>query len=718
MSGTFSEGWFQVANLRLGLLPSVQVHKQLYRGEVWYVLQDSCSGKFFRVRDTAYRFICLLNAKLTVEEVWGKFIEKYPKDAPGQEEVIQLLSQLHHSNLLFFRSQADHAALLERSSKQTRKEHLSKLMAFMYLRVPLWNPNGFLNLFAPILNPIMSKFAFMIWLVVIGFGLHAAIENWPKLSEQGQGFLAPDNLILLYVSLFVLKLFHELGHAIALKRFGADTHTMGLMFIVFTPLPYVDATATWSMRSRAKRFVVGAAGMYVELFFAAISAVIWANTAPGLLNSMAFNMMIIGSISSLLFNGNPLLRFDAYYMLSDWLDLPNLYQKASSQWLYYFDKWLLATPKTENPAESSYEQFWYTSYGFLSYFYRLAIMAIIIFYAADMWIGLGIALVVIALAIWVVIPFFKLIKYLSTSLKLRKNRKRAWIASFGALFFLIGLMSLLPLPYAIKAPGIVQTQESKQIYTQSGGKLLFALEETGGWIEKGEVLARFENADLQQQRVFLEQQKREVEWQIRQALEKSQNDLETLQKRWGSLDEQLADVDKRLEDLVVYAPFSGYWLPDKLQYKVGYTFNQAQFLGRMINPQRFKFVGVVSQEKASALFESVNLQASIRITGQTDDSLSGTTEIIPYRKTILPSPVLSWERGGPIRAKMNQRGEAESLEPFFEVVVMLPETEELTQSVYLVDGMTGVLKFDLNWQPLFWQVRQTVLQIMQQRYQI
>jgi putative peptide zinc metalloprotease protein len=608
---------------------------------------------------------------------------------------------------------------LERSDKQTRKEHLSKLMAFMYLRVPLWNPNGFLNLFAPLLNPIMSKTAFIIWLLVIGLGLHSALENWPKLSEQGQGFLSPDNLILLYISMFILKFFHEMGHAIALKRFGGDTHTMGLMFIVFTPLPYVDATATWSMRSRAKRFAVGAAGMYVELFFAAISAVIWANTAPGLLNSMAFNMMVIGSISSLLFNGNPLLRFDAYYMLSDGLDLPNLYQKASSQWLYYFDKWLLATPKTENPAETLYEQSWFTLYGFLSYFYRLVIMLVIILYAADIWIGLGIALVLIALAIWIVIPLFKLVKYLSTSLKLRKNRRRAWFASVGVLFLFIGFLSFIPLPYAIYAPGVLQANESKQMFTQSGGKLVFALPETGAWVEKGTVLAKFENADLYQQRVFTQQQIIEIEWQMRQALQKSQNDITTLHKRLQSMENQLHDIDLRLMDLTIYAPFSGYWLPNQLQYKLGFTFNQAHNLGRMINPQAYKFTGLVTQEKVSELFEQSNLSAQLRLNGQTDSTLiSDMVEVIPYRKNLLPSPVLSWERGGPIRARMNERGEAEALEPFFEVIVNLSQYNPSLHQLYFVEGLTGVVKFDLPWEPFFWQARQKVLQILQQRYQI
>ena len=123
MSSTFSEGWYQVAELKVALLPSTKVHKQIYRGLVWYVLQDACSGNFFRVQEVTYRFISRLSVNKSVEQVWQEFIELYPEEAPGQEDIIQALSQLHHGNLLFYRSESDYGAILERKNKQKRQEH-------------------------------------------------------------------------------------------------------------------------------------------------------------------------------------------------------------------------------------------------------------------------------------------------------------------------------------------------------------------------------------------------------------------------------------------------------------------------------------------------------------------------------------------------------------------------------------------------------------------
>ncbi|NRA56321.1 MAG: hypothetical protein HRU23_19440 [Gammaproteobacteria bacterium] len=717
MSSTFSEGWYQVAQLKVALLPSTKVHKQLYRGLVWYVLQDACSGNFFRVQEITYRFISRLSVHKSIEQVWHEFIELYPEEAPGQEDIIQALSQLHHANLLFYRSESDYGAILERKTSQKRQEHLTKLMAFMYLRVSLWNPTGFLNTFVRILNPLFSKPAFVIWLMVLMLGGNAVLSNWTDLRQQSQGILAPDNLILLYLGLFVLKLIHEMGHAVAIKRFGGEVHTMGLMFIVLTPLPYVDATQTWSLRSRWERSVIGAAGMYVELFIAAIAALIWAYTAPGIVNSLAFNMMIIGSVSSVLFNGNPLLKFDAYYMLSDITDIPNLYQKSSSQWLYYFNRWLLGTKKAEPAAESRYEALWCTFYGVSSYLYRLAVVLVIAVYAADLWLGLGLAIMSVSLFMWVFIPFGKLIKYLSSSQQLRKNRARAWFVSFSLIIGIILSLSFIPVPYNIKAPGVIQAQESNQLFTQSSGTLLQAESRSGIWVKEGDLLAKFDNPDLQQQQHLIEQQLVEISWLIRQALNHSQTDLIALRRQKQALDEQLNEIIDQLQGLSIVAPFNGIWIPSDLRQKIGTTFNQADPVGTIYNVHTVRFVAVVSQEQASDLFNTAITKGEIRLNGQTQELLAvENIQFNPFRKTLLPSASLGWESGGPIMASRDGSGQMNALEPFFEVSIPLPDVANHDLRVY--EGMTGWLMFDLPWRSTFWQIRQSLSQILQQRYQI
>ena len=161
--------------------------------------------------------------------------------------------------------------------------------------------------------------------------------------SQSQGLLAPSNLVYLYLCLIVLKVFHELGHAAMTKRFGGEVHVMGVMFLVFTPLPYMDASASWAFRNKWHRILVGSAGMIVELFFASIAAWFWVYSGEGAVKSIAFNVMMIGSISSLFFNGNPLTRLDSYYILSDWLEIPNLGERAKKQWFFCIEKFFFGT---------------------------------------------------------------------------------------------------------------------------------------------------------------------------------------------------------------------------------------------------------------------------------------------------------------------------------------------------------------------------------------
>lgn len=177
---------------------------------------------------------------------------------------------------------------------------------------------------------LFSWLGLILWLLLIGAGLYFVVGNLDELIHQSTDILAPDNLVLLYLSIILIKICHEFGHAFACKRFGrlsgtgGQVHLMGVMFLVFIPLPYVDASSAWVFRKKWHRAVVGMAGVIVEMAGAAVAAIVWANTSTGTLHIIAYNVMFVASVSTLIFNANPLLRFDGYYVLSDLLEIPNL----------------------------------------------------------------------------------------------------------------------------------------------------------------------------------------------------------------------------------------------------------------------------------------------------------------------------------------------------------------------------------------------------------
>lgn len=711
---TFSDSWYQISELRLALLPSVKAHKQYYRGRAWYVLQDVGGEKFYRVQPAAYRFICSLTTDTTVGEAWQQFVDTYPTEAPGQEEVIQLLVQLHHSNLLFFRSKADNVAILKRYQKHKTRENVGKLMGFLYVRIPVWNPNDFLIRWRSLLSPLFGRISFFIWAIVIFLFAKLAIENWENIWLDGQGILSLSNLPLLYVSIFVLKLFHEMAHAIVCKKYGAQVHTMGIMFIVFTPLPYIDASSSWSMRSRWHRVFVGGAGMYVELFIAALAALVWVNTGSGFLNSMAFNLMIAGSVSSLLFNGNPLLKFDAYYMLSDALDIPNLYQRAGQQWFYYVDKWLFGTPYAESAARSYSEAAWLTGYGMGSFFYRLFIMVIITFMVADIWLGLGLLMVVLMTTLWIGMPGYKLIKHLLSS-KVMHNRGRAITVTLGILVVLLGGIGAYPVAYTIKAPGVVQASENVNLVIEAAGDLHSLLVRNGDPVVRGQPLMRLDNAELQRDAEILSHQVAESRLRIRQALRDGADPL-PLRQQLQALEEREDELNRRLRALTMVASVSGVWVgSEDLHTRLGTMLPRGESVGRIVANRKYRFVAVVSQSQASYLFGDDISQAQVRLTGQAREIIDSQEAVfMPFHRFDLPSPALSIAGGGHLLTQTDSRGQMVTEEGFFEVIVSLPTLGQLV----MFDGVTGYMRVWIGERPIGWQVYRRLRQVLQRRYQL
>ncbi|MFA6011102.1 MAG: site-2 protease family protein, partial [Desulfobacteraceae bacterium] len=337
---TFSESWHRVAGLRLSLRASVEVRMQRFRGEKWYVLNDPFNNSFFRVRPMAYDFLVRLTPSRTVEDVWEQCLEISPDTAPGQEDVIQLLTQLYHANLLYTERTADTQALFDRFRKRKQREIRSRFLSIMFMRIPLFDPNRFLSRILPLIERVLSPIGALVWCIVVGLAIKTAIDHAATIGQQAQGILAPGNLFLLYVALVFVKTLHEFGHAMVCRRFGGEVHTMGVMLLVFTPLPYMDATSSWSFRNPWERAFVGAAGMIAELFIAALFTFVWAYTGQGVVNSLAYNIMFIASVSTLIFNGNPLLRFDGYYILSDLLDIPNLSTQANLQLRHMVERYM------------------------------------------------------------------------------------------------------------------------------------------------------------------------------------------------------------------------------------------------------------------------------------------------------------------------------------------------------------------------------------------
>jgi putative peptide zinc metalloprotease protein len=511
-SSLFSPSWYRVAGLKPRLRSHVEIHRHHYRGELWYVLQDHSSGRFQRFTPAAYLLIGLMDGKRTVQEIWEVSRARLGEEAPTQEEVIRLLSQLHAVDVLQADVMPDTAELVKRFEKREHGKWLQNLRSPLFVRFHVLDPERFLNRFQWLARPFFSWFGAMLWLIVVGIAVFLVGMHWPELTENiTDRVLAPKNLVILWLTFPFLKAFHEFGHGFAVKTKGGEVHDMGIMFLVFTPIPYVDASAASAFREKKERVLVGAAGMAVEVFLAALALFVWISVEAGPVRSVAYNVIFIAGISSVLFNGNPLLRYDAYYILSDLLEIPNLGPRGLRYITYLLQRYLLGIRDAEAPMATGGEKIWFVVYSITSFCYRMFIYAAIVLFIATKFFFIGALFACWAVINMFVWPAIKVVRFLSSSPRVRRRRFRAVTATVFVVAGLVVLVTLVPVPLSTSAEGVIWAPEKSFVRAGTDGFVERLLVPTGSPVRPGQPLVECSDPLLPAEIRVLEAQLQELE---------------------------------------------------------------------------------------------------------------------------------------------------------------------------------------------------------------
>ncbi|HDR14421.1 MAG TPA: hypothetical protein ENN79_02820 [Desulfobacteraceae bacterium] len=713
---TFSESWHRISRLKISLGPTVKARKQLFRGEIWYVLYDPFNNQYFRLRPEAYEFVVRLRRDRTVEEVWEECLRRNPEGAPGQEDVLQLLTQLYFANLLYFDVPADSAKLFDRYKKRRQREVRSKLLSIMFFRLPLLDPEFMLRKIKPLLKLIVGPLGAVIWLAVVAAAVKVVVDNFDTATSQIQGILSPANLPLLYLGLVIVKTIHEFGHAFVCKRFGGEVHVMGVMLLVFTPLPYIDATSSWSFRSRWHRALVGASGMIAEIFVAALAAFYWAHSAPGTWNSIAYNMMVIASVSTVLFNANPLLRFDGYYILSDLLDIPNLHTRSTRHLRHLCEYYLFGYRDSSSPAETGKEAFWLTVFGILSGIYKVVVFAGIILFVADKFLLLGLMMAFFCIFAWGVVPLYKFVVYLASSPRLARNRVRAVGVSLLLFCTIFGLLGFFPAPNRFRAPGVLESVNYVRVVNDAPGYVLEVAVPSGSEVAPRTPLMVFGDRELELEIQRFQAQRDETFAMELRARTERVADVEPILKRLETIEANLKNLERQKAELTVRARQQGIWVSPQSTEMVGTWLPRGTVLGEIVDPSSFRFSAVVSQEEAANLFVDQKMtQAEVRLYGQVAGNVDVTgVSIIPFQHERLPSAALGWRGGGQVAVSPSDEQGVQAAEPFFQIYAFTRAHED----VMFFHGRTGKLRFTLNSEPLLLQWGRKLRQLLQKRYQI
>lgn len=491
-----SETWYRIARQRPTLRDHVAVHVHRYRRRLAYVLKDQLGGGSHRLSGPACGLLGLLDGRRTVDEAWRTLAARAGTAAPSQDEVIGLLARLHSADLLVSDLPPDAAELIERGARKARQKWMGPLLNPMSLTLPLWDPDALLERLRPLGRVVFGWTGAVLLLIVAARSAVLLGQHWDELTRVRTGSLiAPENLPLISVVFVVLKLLHELAHGMAVKRFGGEVHEIGVMLIVFFPSPYVNASAASAFPGRWQRALVGAAGMLVELFVAGLALQLWVVVEPGLVRAVCFNAMIVASVSTVLFNGNPLMRYDAYYILSDLIEIPNLAQRSGEFWSRRIDS-LLLHRRAEHEVAGWRERFWLATYSPVSFVYRLGVMLSIAIFVAGQYFVIGVAMALWSLWSGLIVPARRGLAALWRRRRMgnaRRDIDRRLVLAAGVLG--LGLF-VVPLPHHTLAEGVVWLPEESIVRAGTDGFVVAQGAVTGQRVRAGEVLFTLSDPEL------------------------------------------------------------------------------------------------------------------------------------------------------------------------------------------------------------------------------
>ena len=544
---------------------------------VW-VVRDPVTLSYFHLREEEYAVLTMLDGQASAADIKRRFEERFAPLQLPMHQIQSFLGRLYDSGLIVSDAPGQGDELFERRRRRRRGKWLQQLGNVLSIRLGSLDPEPVLAWLAPRLAWLFSWwFLALCTALVIAAATLAAVEFQTLRARlpDFHTFFAAKNVALLAVAMALVKCVHELGHALACKRFGGECHEIGLLLLIFTPCLYCNVSDAWRFPSRWARIAVSAAGVVVELVLAALCMFLWWLSGPGLINSLLLNLVVVCSVSTLAFNGNPLLRYDGYYVLSDLIGLPNLAQQSRAVLLRWLGQVALGLRPTPDRSLPRRRRFWIGLYGAASAAYRWVVVFGVLWvcHKAAKPYRLEVLVDIAAIASvggMVAMPLWSLGRFLANPMNRRGIRRGRAAWSVLAAILLIGGVLLIPLPHRIAAPLVLQAEGGRYVYVTVAGRLVESLP-AGAKVEAGRPVGRLENLALEKERIELEAQVRQQR-RFLQNLRARLNDDPALGPQIPPAAETLDDLEKRLQQrledqqrLVLCAPAAGTVIPPPIQ---------------------------------------------------------------------------------------------------------------------------------------------------------
>lgn len=712
-NGQIESLWARIKELSPRLRSHVEIHRHFYREELWYVLEDKLTGKYHRFTPDAHRIIGLMDGARNLEKILHE-VNSDPAEVTVEEEnVCWVLQQLQSSDLLQSGVSVNTKELLDRYNKKKSMIRGAKFKSPLFMKFPLVDPEKLLIRLEKYVSPLFSKLGLCAWLIVVFSGVVLAGIHWDELTGNviDRALSAQNLLILLTIYPFV-KILHEFGHAFAVKRWGGEVHEMGLMLLVFMPVPYVDASAASVFPDKKHRMLVGAAGIFVEVFLAAIAMILWVNLEPGMLRAAAFNAMIIAGVSTLLFNGNPLLRFDGYYIFADFLEMPNLARRSSQFLLYNIRKYILGISGNEVFPESTKERSLLFSYALASFCYRMMILVGIVLLVAGRFFIFGVILAIWAFIGMFGVPLFRFLRYLAISPAISGVRVRASLITGSISIAVVLLLFVMPFPLWSRAEGVVWMPPESIIRTGIGCFVEELVVSSGTEVEAGETLLRCSEPELDAQLLYEHAVVKELEFELDAAFD-NPVDLEIIRERLRGAQADLLHTEQLHASLDVKSTSKGMFIMPESEDKINHYYFQGQEIAYVVRGQDLLARVVVPQDDITEVRQG-SQSIEVKFVGKLDEVVSARIDReVPEATDELPSAALSSQGGGDIVLDPTAGTEATAFERYFQFDLKFDEPV-----AYAMVGQRLYARFDHGYLPLGMQWYRGIRRMILRRYDI
>ena len=570
-------------------------------GRLVAIIEDPVRSKFYQVGNTEYHFLMMLDGKRTVSEIIKAMQHGRGYVNFDEAAAVKICTWLSNMNLTDAGG-ASNSGKLYQAAQAKEKQKLIGLLNPVSFKFHLMNPNGLLERILPYTQWMFTKWMLVVWIITGIFAGLLVKADYTRFCESATGILSADRWLWLLIVWVVLKVIHETAHGVACKKYGGDVPQAGMLVLLLAPLAFVNVTSSWRFSDRRQRMVVSAAGMYVELFIAFLAIIAWYYTGSKMVSDICYNVVVMAGISTILFNANPLLRFDGYYLLTDMLGIVNLYGKGQAWFNNRVRNFLFGFPLKHDIC-SAHELKLVGAYGLCSFAWRIILSVSLLLIASTLLGGAGLILAAIGGVFWVWMPMvqnYKQIKATAAQSPINKTRFATIMAGVAVLVFMcfVGIQA----PAVTRAPAIVQFKDEQILRAAADGFVKEIKVQDGQTVSQGQLLVRIENPEIVQELKTLQQNIASARIQARIHRQRSEISLQQAElAKLNSLQQQLEETQSRVDELDVFAPFDGVVFQRNLSHMVGKFVKQGDVLMNFADPKSKQILTSIDQEQIKAI---------------------------------------------------------------------------------------------------------------------